>query len=162
MPSYGLLMNGWTLGIAGMLVVSAAGAGCSDSKACTAIGCFDGVSVQVTARVWRPGEYTVAVTGDGLDESCTFSVAEGGTIELGGCTGEGAGLAPHLTSQTFSGVELALGNQHPARITIGVTRNGSEVASQSQALAYSESQPNGPDCGPPCRMATGYVIVPDA
>ena len=48
--------------------------------------------------------------------------------------------------------------QLPDDFRVAVSVGGSEVAQESGAFEYDESQPNGPGCGSTCRSSDGAFV----
>lgn len=101
-------------------------------RACTLIGCSDGITVVVQNAPATP--YTVEVTReDGTRRTARCEAA-------GGC---GAGLL-------FEGIS-------DARVTIRVIIGDAGASSSVVRPGYVESRPNGPGCPPTCRHARVQV-----
>jgi len=98
-------------------------------RACTEIGCSDGVYVQLS-DVPRDAEVTLCVDGR--------------------CRPARAG-APGL-GQVDAPLGRAAGET--VRVAITVRRGGRTIARASERLEVRTERPNGPGCPPMCRMAT--------
>ena len=110
------------------LAMSAGGCGLSEPRVCTLIGCDGGVWV----RVEEPTAGPVRVRA-------TFS---DGTVMEAECSGTFACRSDLF----FENVTAPSG-------VLEVEMDG-EVRTLSVTLTYVETRPNGPDCPPPCPIAT--------
>jgi hypothetical protein len=120
-----------SLTIAGLLLAAGLAAGqaaCGTAgRACTLIGCSDGLTVELAGSL--PADYTVTARVDG-------AVVQ--RVECGAardCRGE-----VFLEGVTAANVEL--------EVTSGAVSERREVAP-----SYATVQPNGPGCPPICRQA---------
>ena len=100
---------------------------------CTLIGCFDGLRVEIHGPA--DAEYEVVASG-----------AEGES-QTGGCVASSDGTC----WVWFHGF-------HPSEVTLSVT-GADQAVSVTLQPAYEVSQPNGPDCGPTCRLATVEIVL---
>jgi hypothetical protein len=127
-------MTSRTVLIAAFVCLATSGfVACDDviGQGCTEIGCFDGlrVVVQGVADV----EYEVVAS------------------ELDGATQTGACQA--VSDGTCS---VFFFQYYPSEVTLHVTGADQSLSITLQP-AYEESQPNGPDCPPTCRLSTVEV-----
>jgi hypothetical protein len=99
-----------------------------DNKACTLIGCVDGLSVAIPSNAQLP--YTVTLQAPGV-----------------------ASVSVQCTSANGCGTNVFFENQTPATVTVTITWQGTTLTKQFTPV-YKESQPNGEDCPPVCRQAT--------
>lgn len=126
-------------------------------KACTEIGCENGVRVDFTYR--EPGSYTVVVVVDGVSTTCeaTLPLPRGASEP---CDREAVLLAligSELPADQQSIGGLILPNATDAKsITVQVTRDGTLLGEKTFTPTYQVTPgPNGPDCEPKeCKLAT--------
>jgi hypothetical protein len=128
-------------------------------KACTEIGCVDGlrVSLEPSAR-WPAGEYRFDFVIDGTPATCTGALPLPG-CEQGGalrCTGapvqigeSGCALPP--LEHGFSDISLT---SAPAHLKVTISRDAQVIGERELRPSYQRSQPNGPDCPPVCNSAS--------
>ncbi|MGQ0562096.1 MAG: hypothetical protein ACT443_09505 [Gemmatimonadota bacterium] len=103
-----------------------AGTGPEPERACTLIGCENGLFVVLSGV---------------QQQDVTVSVSSGGQV---------------IHSFTCRAGQECRGfamNQTPDQVTVRVTRNG-EATSRDFTPAYRLNRPNGPDCPPVCKQAT--------
>lgn len=106
-------------------------AGNQEPRACTLIGCNDGLNVTVVST---------------LQQNLTVTVKSGAeTLHTFTCTSG---------QQCMAFIE----NKTPANVTVQVGWVGGTV-SRDFAPEYKVSRPNGPGCDPECRQATVTVNV---
>ncbi len=105
----------------------------SPALVCTAIGCDDGLQVDITATVAQ-GTVTIEAS------------APGTPTRMASCT---------LTNGRCL---ITLGQFTPDAVTLVVTSSAGTVTTSLQP-AYTISRPNGPDCPPTCRSARVAVLV---
>lgn len=132
----------------------------SPPRACTDIGCVDGLRIELQpgSGHWDKGEYAFEIETPAGKTVCK------GSLPLRACEGgpslhcEGpqvmigeSGCALPAEQHGFSTIELASG---PASATIVIARDGTELARKTTAPAYRVSTPNGPGCEPTCRQAS--------
>jgi hypothetical protein len=129
-----------------------------DNRACTEIGCENGLTVHVTpAARWPHGAYRFVVEADGMSVTCSGSLplSDCATRALA-CDREG------VVTITESGCALppnehALGDLHlpgaPASVTVEIFRDEGTIARETFAPTYRTIQPNGPGCEPTCTQA---------
>ncbi|HUH12140.1 MAG TPA: hypothetical protein VMK65_03485 [Longimicrobiales bacterium] len=103
-------------------------------RACTQIGCSDGLTVEVTGDV--PSRYTVRVVPEGAQ--ATEQACGDGMPCAGGA------FFPDLT---------------PERATVQVLVDDEVVAELTVTPVYDDVQPNGAGCPPICRQARVTVAV---
>lgn len=135
-------------------------------KACTMIGCLDGVRVELAhAGAWAPGTYTFAVDLDGAVVTCTGALplpaCDAGPAIT--CDGEGvqvmeSGCALEPAAQSFPEIMIPRGDLRELGLT--VTLGGAPLVTTRMKPAYVESRPNGPECEPLCRSAGLRVDLP--
>ena len=112
----------------GLIAVAAVACGNPfESRACTLIGCTDGLSVFATNS--RSDSVTIVVRS-----------ATGEVLATIGCR-------PNAPCGT------QLQNQTPATVTV-TTQTSQGSSTVTFTPQYIINQPNGPECGPTCRQAT--------
>ena len=135
-------------------------------KMCTQIGCVDGLRLTLEkAGAWAPGAYTFAFTLDGAAVTCS------GSLPLKACD-----AGPSLTCDAEGRVMIGESgcalppDQHgwsdiqvsgaPKAVKLTISRDGQPLHAAELTPTYTESRPNGPDCGPVCRGAAATIAVP--
>jgi hypothetical protein len=114
------------LGLA--LVIGAGGCGLSDPQPCTLIGCEGGLWIRLDGRTAGPVNARATLPD--------------GTVLEAECTGE---------FQCARGLFFADVSAPSAVLEIELD---GEVRTLTVELTYIEARPNGPDCPPPCPIAT--------
>jgi len=135
-------------------------------RACTDIGCTNGLHVQLTkATPWPAGAYELAFDIDGTAVTCT------GSLPLPACeAGPALACDPAGRVQVGeSGCALPPG-QHgwadvhidgePARVHVTIRQGAAVLHDAEIRPEYRTLQPNGPDCEPTCRSASAAIAVP--
>lgn len=132
-------------------------------RACTQIGCQDGLVIRVLpAEAWPHGEYRFDIEQDGARVVCT------GTLPLPSCdrralacdaaepviTESGCALEP--AAHAFGDVMFAT---TPAEVAVVVTRDGKQVGAGRWRPVYQTIQPNGPGCEPICTNAAVELVL---
>jgi hypothetical protein len=132
-------------------------------RACTAIGCQDGLVIRVLpAAAWPHGEYRFDIEQDGARVVCT------GTLPLPSCgvpamvcdapgpmiVESGCALPP--AAHAFGDVMFAT---TPAQVAVVVTRDGKQVGAGRWRPVYQTIQPNGPGCEPICTNAGVELVL---
>jgi len=126
-----------------------------DQKACTMLGCNDGLRVDFSFK--EKGSYVVEVTVDGVKTTCRASLplsnpppspCDRPSVFL---TLSGSALPAE--QQSIGGVFVA--TTTATHIAVNVTRNGMLLGMVDQNITWSVTAgPNGPDCEPKqCRSA---------
>jgi hypothetical protein len=150
-----------------LLVTAALASGCSggsdrQSRACTAIGCQNGLAVQFSRPLREAGSYTLSLELDGELTSCQtalpFASCAGGPV----CASskvllEQSGCALPANSHEIVGLRVTSVTR---AVRIRIERDGAEIASQDFAPSYVRSQPNGEGCEPICEQASVTLAVP--
>ncbi|MEM6294366.1 MAG: hypothetical protein AAGA54_24035 [Myxococcota bacterium] len=137
-------------------------AGLGYTTGCGDASCESGLRIVLAANgTFTPGSYGVSTVADGVVDSCGFSV--GGT-ELCGADApclldDDCGVEPNLIIAPHS-VAVRVGPGAPERVTVSVTRGGSEIVFDEFAPAYDEFAPAGPDCEPVCLVASAQLDIP--
>jgi hypothetical protein len=133
---------------------------------CTAIGCIDGLRIDVAkASPWPAGAYTFAFVLDGEKVTCAgalpLKACEAGpslTCDVAGKVQvEESGCALEPAAHGWGAINV------PARVTkleLSIAHEGQELRKVELAPTYKESRPNGPDCEPVCNSAAERVELP--
>ncbi len=136
-------------------------AGCD--HACTLIGCGMAFQVDLQRAAWTAGNYEVTVIADGETIECTVTLPLdcdapdpcGGSTKL--ILGrDGCALPP--SQHKLSSVAFADGSA-PASVEVRVLQDEVLLGEAVYMPEYSESEPNGPDCGPACKSAASGVLA---
>lgn len=126
-------------------------AGCGDGLfggSCTAIGCLDGLSLTLdhsAGTAPADGDYTLTATDTSNSDvkTCGVTIAAGAvTSASGGCLQ--LGVAGGVTFEGFV----------PKGVTLTLSDANGTIATETLAVTYTESRPNGPDCEPTCFTKT--------
>ncbi|MDC0716827.1 hypothetical protein [Nannocystis bainbridge] len=146
--------------IASLLALPAAGC---ESQACTLIGCVGTFAVFLERAAWTAGEYTVTVVADDETIACTATLPlqcdappacpEASQLTLGV---EGCKLPP--AQHKLGNLEFRQGKA-PKSVSVQVHQDDVLLGEGTYTPDYSESQPNGPDCGPICVGAEGVTLT---
>jgi hypothetical protein len=134
-------------------------AGCDRlTRSCTTIGCGAPFDVRFVRPTWPAGQYRVEVTADGRTGACQVSLPFASCQVAVPCEGAKAwflglsGCALPTADHSLSGVTF--NDSRPAQVTVTVSQDGRQLASQTFQPAYTDSWPNGKDCDEvPCRTA---------
>lgn len=136
--------------------------GC-ETQSCTAIGCGAAFQVEFQRDGWPAGDYEITVVADGETIECSVTMPlqcdapspcpESSQVILGR---EGCALEP--SAQKLNYVEFSPGKT-PKSVTVKVQQDDALLGEGVYAPAYSESQPNGPDCEPTCKSAESAVLA---
>lgn len=118
-------------GIALLVMLGCSSNAVDEQRACTLIGCEDGLSVQVS---------------NSLNQSLTVNVRSGAQL---------IGTFTCTAGQPCAGF---IRNQTPPNVTVEVTSQAGTVT-RNYMPEYRLSRPNGPNCPPECRQATINVAV---
>ena len=141
-----------------ILAVLLAASPAQAQRACTQIGCMDGLVISTPLEYrWQPGNYVFDIMIDGASMRCT------GALPLASCDqpsltceGKGAmitesGCALPASEHGFGDIMIASG---PQRAKVRIAREGDVIAQGEWTPDYQTSSHNGPECGPVCRQAT--------
>ncbi len=110
----------------------------SGPKMCTLIGCLNGVQVQLAQPV--VGAYRVELFANATDPQPLRTVD---------CAGSNCGAY------------IVFGNISLTSAVVRVTSSRGVRTTQFASIVYTSTpNPNGPDCGPPCKQATVTADVP--
>lgn len=154
--------SAWPLLIS--LVGLLAAVGCDKAEtadACTEIGCEDGFALEIQRVGWEEGSYTLQITADGRQTSCSVTIplpTEGGACDRPGYLFETSGSELDVSEQAITGLFVA-GADYASLTTI-LSLDGVELASETWTPTFEELQPNGPDCEPTCESADDTWTIP--
>ena len=130
---------------AALLAVVIPLAGCLEvPRACTEIGCTDGVSIELQDAAGQPLE--------GLSGTLTF---DGQALAFDCGDDTGGGNDPGVTCL---GGSIWLDLATPDTIDYAIDYEGATHTGQV-SLDYEELQPNGPDCPPVCEQASATITL---
>jgi len=169
----------WLARYVGVLGLSLCADACVEAHGCTEIGCVDsaGFTLRVPGDEWEAGTYDLAIEFDETAHSCSFTMPDAIDSESGQGVAIPVACTPQLdawlnavtmctthsdgssSSQTCTPIPgryyLSVRTSTlAASLTVSVTLDGADYFSETHALTYTASQPNGPDCEPICRNAT--------
>jgi hypothetical protein len=160
------------------IVAKVGGDGCEPpERACTAIGCEDGVSITLRPRegTFPAGKHTVfiATAEGGPVKRCTFTPptdaqVSGGFVAADCTGGVMLSVSPRVTCTTMqSGQAVSqsctpIPGQFEERIFLRGTPARVRIIQSAQETfvdqeltpTYANARPNGPDCEPLCRQAS--------
>ncbi|MEZ0372024.1 MAG: hypothetical protein ACAI44_23235 [Candidatus Sericytochromatia bacterium] len=105
---------------------------CTPEKACTLIGCVDGLNITLKGQVAQ--SYTLKLKVQGQPDQ-NLSCPEG--------------TSGHIC---FPNGSVFVNNYTPQSVEITYTA-GEKTVTKKFNPSYSTSNPNGPDCGPTCKQA---------
>ena len=170
-----------------LAIVLLAAEGCLDltpdpenENGCTQIGCSDGVSIVLhKASPWMDGAYVFRFEADGHGTNCTASFPQDLPLEqqtkLLECdpvhevtlSNEVACMderSRDVSSQVCGTLTdrwmLQTGTAStPRKVSVSVTRDGERLLSKSVEMKYELVFPNGPDCGPGCKLGAVDVTM---
>ncbi len=129
------------------------------AKACTQIGCIDGVMLRGDYdREWKNGNYRFELVLDNRRVTCT------GELPLKPCGEQSLHCDKDGVMITESGCALpksahGFGDIHiqddPRKVMVRITHNNKPILTRTIVrVDYQESRPNGDGCGPVCRSAS--------
>lgn len=141
-------------------------AGDPGGKACTQIGCENGVRLTINKPTpWVAGAYAFNFELDGKAVECKgalpLQACEAGpslscTADAKVRIGE-SGCALPVAQHGFSDITI---EGAPQRVKVTVSRDGQEIGAADLTPNYMTSQPNGEGCEPICNNASGEVAIP--
>ena len=132
-------------GIGAVAVVAAcATSACQSDVSCTAIGCVDGVGIDL-GQLDGTDPLSISIDADTTHYDCEASLQS----NAGNCAG--TPLTLYSNNGSYS---LRLEGAHPKTLTIVISQSGREILNETVTPAYVQSQPNGPDCPPTCNWAS--------
>ncbi len=129
------------------------------AKACTEIGCIDGVMLRGDYdREWKNGNYRFELVLDNRHVNCY------GELPLKPCGEQSLSCNSDLVTITESGCALpksdhGFGDIHikddPRKVMVRITHNNKTILTRTIVrIDYKESRPNGDGCGPVCHSAS--------
>lgn len=130
----------------------------TETQACTAIGCVDGLQIAFQAASWPAGKWQVTAQTPTGARTCTvtlpFASVDPGVqcdaqVQLGT-----SGSALPAANHSLVGLTLP---DTPTQVTVTVSRDGQQLASQVFSPTYKTSRPNGPKCDPECTQASATL-----
>ncbi len=128
------------------------------SRACTEMGCTDGLTINVPQDFqWKPGAYKFSFVLDGKPAACTGNLplkpcdSKSLTCDQEGITIMESGCALPADMQGFGTVTLP---SAPRQVSVTVERDGTTLFSHAFTPTYQDVRPNGPQCDPACHTAT--------
>lgn len=136
-------------------------AGCD--HACTLIGCGNPLQVDLQRAAWTPGTYEITVIADGETSECTV------ILPLDCNAPSPCGDAPNLiieregcalpAPQHKIGAVAFTGDSAPAAVEVRVVQDGVLLGEAAYTPKYTESTPNGPNCGPACKSSDPVTLA---
>jgi hypothetical protein len=157
-----------------LAVAALPGGGCTTTKACPTIGCYDNfaASVQNADGTLPNGTHRIEILADGATITCsfTFPTATPATASITSCaTGTIVSVGPETmcTDTTTQGAVVHQCSPIPGRFIEQINITGAPgqvhvwqyvddvtILDAAVAPTYQDFSPNGPECGPTCRAAT--------
>lgn len=124
--------------------------------ACTKMGCMDGLEITLSPETPKAGAYSVTVAAGSNTATCevTFPYPACGTLATK-CSGslpmmaQESGCELPKDKQTFP--KLRLGAT-PDEVQVTVKRGKTTLTDQKMKPTMEEFRPNGPQCGPVCKL----------
>jgi hypothetical protein len=129
----------------------------SEPRACTAIGCVNGLRVEFQKiSGWQPGKYEFKTNIDGAAQSCTVTLPFPSCNLPNPCKSddvivEQSGCALPSSEHLVSGISTTKTNFK--ELAVEVLRDGNSIGKQSFRPTFTTSQPNGVGCEPTCSSA---------
>lgn len=145
------------------LLCAASSAALAQGRACTEIGCINGVTFSTAPDYdWKNGQYDIRVALDyktvvcrgelplhPCDQGPTFT-CDDPSVQIGE-----SGCALPENAHGISGIHIA---DDPKKIMIGIMRNYRTIITRTVVPQYQTVMPNGPGCGPVCRSAAFELL----
>jgi len=133
----------------------------SGPRACTTIGCVNGLSVDFSAPLRERGAYRITLELDGRQVTCEATLPFASCGAEGGCSSSEvilmrSGCALPAEAHELTGVQVM---STPAAARIAIERDGNAVAEEELTPSYVQAQPNGEGCGPTCEQANASLDV---
>ena len=143
--------------------------GCSESLTCTAAGCLDGFSIDLTqplpsgADTIAPlpaGAYEIELTLDDERITCHRSIPQGPAVD---CKPSDSVIVSGIQPMRFpegalAGFDVEI-RQTPRVVTAIVRHDGAVLAQGTFSPEYREVAPNGKECGPVCNSAPSATLA---
>jgi hypothetical protein len=140
---------------------------CSE-KECTLIGCASSLTIDFSGATDSPGRYRIEMVADGVGSVCEVTLPAAGSdaCSFGSTPVLDAPWRVEIRPDKTDGIDRVAGivfyNSAPASITFTVRRDDKIVGGgDSLKPMYTESFPNGPECGPACRQAPNLEVQID-
>lgn len=154
-------MKFW-LARAGVVVVAllSAAPSCSDTRACTLMGCTDNLRIEFPAAL-EDGDWLFEITEGDSGWLCevTVPVAESHQPT---CSGFDVSFDLRHRGGAFYEVRGLVLQWAPERIDLTIGHDGDLLGSQVIEPSYEDLYPNGPECDPvPCHQAS-VTVDPEA
>jgi len=143
-------------GLALLTIALAAGCGLfEEERACTLVGCSDGLFVDIALRDPQEGMHAVEGRLDGAPFRCEIDVRAGTGGRPPTCTDERIEPgAIYGGSEPSPGLILRFNDFLPEEVELRLLRGDAELGSWSLQPDYQETAPNGYECGPVCQVAS--------
>lgn len=131
--------------------------GSNPPRACTEMGCLDGLRIELKSDAWPDGVYRFEVEADGASIVCQGSLplpacgTAAITCDQGGVIVGESGCALPPAQHSFS--ELIFEGA-PERVSLNVEHEGAIRVTHEVQPEYRTVTPNGPDCEPTCTQAS--------
>ena len=148
-PRFRLAALALSLGLSASVLAAVASVGCDGPRICRAIGCLDGLNVNLDDSFDPNRSYTIQV----IDVT-----SSGAPADLGTCALAPAPQNPRLTcapGQSFGG-SIYLGGARPATVRISVASEGIVLSDETVTPTYTSREINGEGCGT-CTQASVAV-----
>jgi len=153
----GTMARAWLVSVGVFLLVSAQGC----ATTCTDAGCGPSMSLEIRAAdgTWPDGVYALELSVDGVAHTCSMTLPDdipaSGGLALSGC---GLTLSPDQVAGQYT--LRSWSSSTPRTLSVRVTRDEALLIDETRTVAYEDSRPNGPECGPVCRSATVDFQLP--
>ncbi len=126
---------------------------------CSEMGCSEATTVRFEPALSEPGTYEVVFRSEGAEHVCANTDFEGGVWSCNGPQPP-TGILDSTGYENPPAIELGgvrLGGRLE-RITVIVTKDGTELLTQEVKPTFVDDEPNGPGCGI-CSQGEGVVEV---
>jgi len=150
-----------------------AGGGCT-TKACPTIGCYDNfaASLQRADHTLPEGTHRIEILADGASSTCSFTFptsVPSNTSIVNCATGVNVSVGPELacSDTTINGAIVhrcnPIGGRFieqiniqgaPGQVHVWQYVDDATILDAAVAPTYQDVSPNGPECGPICRVAS--------
>ncbi|MCB9565764.1 MAG: hypothetical protein H6710_00800 [Myxococcales bacterium] len=157
-----------TLRLAPLLVLALVGcarSGGETPRACTEIGCMDGLRIALEPSSGMPaGAYVIDLEIDGAATRCEGNLPlkpceEGSSVTCSSdaVVVEESGCAMAPEAQALSGILFE--SARPKDVKVTIRRDGEVVAEAELSPEYRRLEPNGPGCPPICEQAEATLTL---
>lgn len=133
------------------------------ARACTEIGCSNGLSLRVSPDAgWRAGAYRFELGLDGRAVTCAGALPllpcgqRSFTCDADGVSLGESGCALPANAQGIAQIQLP---GYPRQLSVQLSLDGAPLASASFTPDYVSGQPNGPGCEPVCCSASANLTL---